>query len=102
MRQGARESRRFARAGYGEFFEFFTVVCAVERRLYREYPLVKNFEEIRPSRLMKNSSRRPPRTFGPSSALRNLAVALLWLRFRALISARISALDSVRSISATC
>jgi hypothetical protein len=63
--------------------------------------------------MLKNSSRRPARIFGPSSALRNLVVALLWLRFRALTatqsqaslafgqlaSARISAPGSVRSIS---
>lgn len=66
--------------------------------------------------MLKNSCRRPARIFGPSSALRNLAVALLWLRFRAstatpslaslasgqLASARICVPGSVRSISATC
>jgi hypothetical protein len=68
------------------------------------------------SRLLGNSSRRPARIFGPNSALLNLAVALLWRRFRAstatqslaslafgqLVSARISAPGSVGSISATC
>jgi hypothetical protein len=54
------------------------------------------------NRMLKDSSRRPARIFGPSSALRNLAVALLWLRFRALNSFRISAPGSVRSIPATC
>jgi hypothetical protein len=66
--------------------------------------------------MLKNSSRRPAWILGLSSALRNLAVAQLWLRFRALTatqslaslafgqldSARISPLGSVRSISATC
>jgi hypothetical protein len=34
--------------------------------------------------------------------LRKLAVAPLWLRFRALISGRIHALGSVRGSSASC
>jgi len=66
--------------------------------------------------MLKTPSRRPARIFGPNSALRNLAVALLWLRFRAstatqslaslafgqLASAGVSAPGSVGSISATC
>jgi hypothetical protein len=68
------------------------------------------------SRLLENSSRRPARIFGPNSALRNLALAQRWLRFRALTAtqslaslafgqlapARISAPGSVGRISATC
>jgi hypothetical protein len=63
--------------------------------------------------MLKKPARRPARIFGASSAIGNLAVALLWLRFRALTatqsrvslacgqlaSARIFAPGSVGSIS---